>query len=181
MTTPSSSPPRRRPALQGGGFTLAEVIAVVAIMGILAAVAIPALGSLGASRGAAAARQVARDLAYARERAQATGLRSWVVFNITESSYEVLAEPVGLPGRANAAPVDGSNPSRQRSQQLNEGPFAGVVITNVNFDGATEVGFDWLGRPLNSTQQLLALPGTITLTGDRQVTVEPGTGLVGTP
>ena len=40
-----------------------------------------------------------------------------------------------------------------------------------------EVGFDWLGSPLNGAETSLAATGTVTLTGTHVVNVEVETGL----
>ena len=44
------------------------------------------------------------------------------------------------------------------------------------FGTGTEVGFDRLGRPLITSGALLTTAGTVTLTGNHQVTLQPRTG-----
>jgi hypothetical protein len=41
-----------------------------------------------------------------------------------------------------------------------------------------EVGFDWNGQPLNSSQTTLAATGTVTINGGNLVQVQSGGGLV---
>jgi hypothetical protein len=62
-------------------------------------------------------------------------------------------------------------------QVLGAGTFAGVGITSAVFDGDVEVGFDWLGRPLEAGETALSADGTVTLTGGYVVTVNAETGL----
>jgi prepilin-type N-terminal cleavage/methylation domain-containing protein len=166
---------------RGGGFSLIELIAVLVIAAIMAGIAVPTLSTLASTRAAAAAKLIARDLTYARERAMTTGSRTWVVFNTGSNSYSVLQEPAGTPGRVNAVSIN--DPSTQKAwvQTLGTAQFSGVSITAASFDSAAEIGFDWLGKPLNSAQASLAANGTVTLTGSQTVTVQAGSGLTTTP
>ena len=86
MNVPSCHAARR--PHRGGGFSLIELVAVLVIAAIMAAVAVPTLSSLAATRAWAAAKLVARDLTYARERAMTTGLRTWVGFKTGEVLYD---------------------------------------------------------------------------------------------
>jgi prepilin-type N-terminal cleavage/methylation domain-containing protein len=160
-----------------GGFTLLELIAVIVIVAILAAVAVPTVGSIASSRGAAAGRQLLRDLTFARQRATATGVRAWVVFDLANENWAVLAEDPSSPGRVDAVVLSDPSTGRDFTQQLGSGAFFGVAITSAAFDGAAEVGFDWLGEPLNSSETDLAANGTVTLSTGHSVTVIKGSGL----
>ncbi|MBX3356890.1 MAG: GspH/FimT family pseudopilin [Phycisphaeraceae bacterium] len=163
-------------------FTLVEMIAVMVVVSVVAAVAIPSFSSIAGTRQIAAARLLLRDLTYARERAIATGTRVWVVFSVSGNSYSVLAENPAAPGRAGAAIIpDPSAPNRTYQQLLNTGEFSGVQIVSAAFDSQVEVGFDWCGRPLNTTSAFLAANGVVTLTGSKTVTVQARTGLCTMP
>lgn len=159
-------------------FTLIELIAVILIVAIMAAAAIPSLSNISTTRSAVAARMISRDLTYARERAIATGTRTWVVFATVSHSYSVLAENAASPGRAGASVMTDPNGSgKSYIQYLNTADYAGIQITSANFDSGAEVGFDWVGKPYNSSSTALAAAGTVTLTGGYTVTVQPTTGV----
>jgi len=160
-----------------GGFTLLELIAVMVIVAILAAVAVPTVGSIGNTRGAAAGRQLLRDLTFARQHATATGTRTWVVFDVSSETWSVLAEDPSSPGRSSALVIDDAATGRTFVQTLGSGTYFGVGITSASFDGAAEVGFDWLGEPLNSGESALAANGVVTLSTGHTVTVLQGSGL----
>jgi len=167
----------RRPS-GDGGFTLIEVITVMVIVGILAAVAAPAMNSIEASRGRTAARSLYRDVCFAREWAVATGNNTWVVFDEAAESWTILTEDPANPGRASAAVIDDPATGRTFVQTLGSGDFTGLAVTSAAFDGDTEIGFDWLGRPLNATETSLASQGVVTLSNSAQVTVAVTTGSI---
>jgi type II secretory pathway pseudopilin PulG len=160
---------------------LIEVLVVMIIASIMAAVAVPTLSTLSATRAAAAQKLVLRDMSYARERAIATGMRTWVVFNVAGNSYSLLQEPVGSPGRSNATVMTDPGTQKAYTQTLGANQFAGVSLVSASFDSGAECGFDWLGKPLNSAQNALAANGTLTLSGSKTVTVQAGSGLIAAP
>ncbi len=161
----------------GRAFTLVELIAVLVLTGILAAVAIPAVSTTERTKHAAAARLVASDLRFARQHAVATGTRTWVSFQAATDQWTVLAEDPDAPGRAGAlAIVDPATeqPMIQRLDTL----FRGEQLSAVDFDGGTEVGFDWLGRPLSQAEVALVSNGSITLASSFAIGVAVDSGLV---
>jgi Tfp pilus assembly protein FimT len=160
---------------------LVEVVIVCVITALVAAVALPALSSVNAVRRSAAQRSVERDLGYARERAVCTGRRGWVVFDVAASTYTLLGEPAGNPGRGSAATLTDPATGRPYTRALNAGELAGVTLVSVSFGGGSEVGFDWLGRPLTAAGTPLSVPGVVTISGGGTVTVRPGSGLAVSP
>ncbi len=160
-------------------FTLIEVIVVMVIIAIMAVVALPTFSNINSSRAGVAARMIARDLTYARERAIATGTRTWVVFSAGTNSYSVLSENSASPGRVGATTLTDPNGSgKSFVQYLNTGDYAGVTITGATFGSGSEVGFDWVGKPYNSSSTALTAAGTVTLSaGSYTITVQPTTGL----
>jgi prepilin-type N-terminal cleavage/methylation domain-containing protein len=160
------------------GFSLIELIVVILLVSIMAAVAVPKMSNIGSTRAAVAARMIARDLTYARERAIATGTRSWVVFSAGTNSYSVLTENPASPGRIGAnVMTDPNGNGRTFVQYLNANELVGVTMTSVSFDAGAEVGFDWVGKPYNSSSTALAAAGTIVLSNGFTITVQPTTGL----
>jgi prepilin-type N-terminal cleavage/methylation domain-containing protein len=70
------------------GFTLLETLAVVSVVGILVAVSIPMATSFNQSTGVrAAAKQLAEDLWFARQKAIATSVPYSLEFDADESTY----------------------------------------------------------------------------------------------
>ncbi|MHC4102706.1 MAG: pilus assembly FimT family protein, partial [Planctomycetota bacterium] len=68
---PTSSEPRRLSG--GGGFSLIELVAVMVVVGIISATAVVSLSSTTGNRATMAAKQLQRDMTFARQRAVATG------------------------------------------------------------------------------------------------------------
>lgn len=165
-------------SLPARAFTLVELIAVIILVGVLAVSAAVSFNSIPASRRTVAERQIQRDLVFARERTMATGIRHWVVFSVPTQSYSVLAENPLNPGRANATTI--TDPATQSPfvQRLNLNEYTGVTLASATFDSAAEVGFNWLGEPLNTTANALAATGVVQITGGGQVQVQIGTGMV---
>lgn len=170
------APWTRRPR-KVGGFTLLELIAVIVIVAILAAVAVPTVGTIANTRGASAGRQLLRDLTFARQHAAATGVRTWVDFDVGAESWSVLVEDPDNPGRSNATVFLDPSTGTSFTQVLGSGAYFGVGISSASFDSAAEVGFDWLGEPLNSAENALAADGTVSLTTGHAVTIQQGSGL----
>lgn len=160
-----------------GGFTLVELIAIVVIVSILAGVAVPAMTNLDDSRGAAAGKQLLKDLTFARQRAVATGHRCWVVFDAPGDAWSILAEDPQNPGRSSAASVTDLATGRAYDISLAQ-DFTGVTISSADFDGGDEIGFDWLGRPFVNDSTELAADGSLTLNTGHVVRVAARTGHV---
>ena len=148
------------------------------MLGVIAIVAIPSIASLGADRASMAAQQLLRDLSFARQRAVASGTRAWVVFDTGAQTWSVLAEDPSVPGRASAAVIVDPATGQDFIQLLDVNQFIGVQLLAVGFDGDVEIGFDWLGQPLNATESPLAATGSVTLTGTHVVNVAINTGYV---
>lgn len=161
-----------------GAFTLIELIAVMILVGTLAVAAAVSFASIPTSRQALAARRIEADLSFARERAMATGLSHWVVFNTGSSSYSLLAEDPQNPGRAGALAVTDPATGASFVQRLNFNEFAGVTLVSVSADAAAEIGFNWKGEPLNAANTALAANATVTVSGTHQVITQMSTGMV---
>lgn|GEM_PF-346041 len=168
----------RRAGPQRSGFTLVELVVVIAITGILAAVTVAAMSTTQSMRSRVACRELARDLAYARERSITTGVGHWVVLNITTDSYTMLVESNSTSGRASATAFIEQSTGSAFKRTLNTGDFVGVDLLTVSIGTGSEIGFDWRGRPLDSTSSLFTTQGVVTLSSSQSVTIQPLTGLV---
>jgi prepilin-type N-terminal cleavage/methylation domain-containing protein len=177
VTPPQLTTPPR-PATHPRAFTLVELLAALAILAVLSIASIPALARLSDSRRLAAAAQCARDLTYARERALATGLPTYALFNTTSSTLAILQEDPASRGRAGALTITDPATGEPFLERLGSGPYAGASITAVSFDGATEVGFDRLGRPTRTNGTPTTNTGTVAFGTGLTVTLAPRTGHV---
>jgi hypothetical protein len=148
------------------------------LIGIVGLGTIASMSAVPASRQHAAARQLQKDLAFARERSMATGTRHWVVFTTSTSTYSILAEDPLNPGRAGATTMTDPATRAPFTVRLNINHTVGVTLTSAVFGTDAEVGFDWLGRPTQTNGSLLASNGVVTLAGGHQVIVQQATGTV---
>ncbi len=159
-----------------GAFTLVEMIAVIVITGILASVAIPSMGRVSEARSAGAARALAQQMAFARERALNLGNRTWVTFDVGLDSVALLSEPDGGTGFVDAVSLSDPLTGRPLGLSFNTGEFAGVGIASASFDGGTTVGFDWLGSPITESGGALSADGIVTFDGGQAIRVRAMTG-----
>jgi Tfp pilus assembly protein FimT len=150
------------------------------VVGIISATAVVSLSSTTGNRATMAAKQLQRDMTFARQRAVATGTRSWVEFNTVSQTWTVRVEDPASPGRAGATILTDPATSTDFVQTLNANQFISVQLTSVDFDGDDWIGFDWLGRPVDKTGEVtpLTADGSAVLTGGHKVTVEKDTGHV---
>ena len=155
-----------------------ELTAVMVVVGIIAGTAVVSMSSTTGKRSAMAARQLQRDMTFARQRSVATGTRSWLELNTAAQTWTVRVEDTASPGRASslvlADPATGGN----FVQSLNTGTFVGVTMTAVDFDSQDWIGFDWLGRPLDEVGETtpLAADGSVTFSGGETITIDKDTG-----
>lgn len=164
------------------GFTLVELIAVIAIVGVMSVTALVSMSGTDATRARAAGRALARDLTFARERAMATGATSWVAMSVGTNSYSILAEDPAAPGRAGAVAITDPATGQSFVVRLGQHESAGVVLQSVTVTGGgSDLGFDWLGRPLNSTGTRLTTDTTIALSSGVSISVAGGAGIATGP
>ena len=162
----------------GRGFTLVELAVIIALMAILAAVAVPTLDRIGESRAGMASSMLARDLAFARQYAVATGRRTWLVVREDGDGWDLLVEPAGSQDRSAAVPMADEITGRVRTRSLSALGDDDVTVANVDVDGEREIGFDWRGRPLNAAEADCAADALFTMSSGAVVTVVKETGFV---
>jgi prepilin-type N-terminal cleavage/methylation domain-containing protein len=159
-----------------GGFTLIELIAVLVIVGIMSAAVVPALNSYGSSRQVAASTQVLSDLHFARQRAVARGVRTWIVFDTDAETYSIFTESSESPGRDNRVAMTDEVTGGAYVIDLSTGPYAGSGITSAVIGDDVEVGFDYLGRSLDANEAILSTDGSVVLAGGFTITIAARTG-----
>ena len=159
------------------GWTLIELIAVVAVAVILFLVAMPTY-RVDSRRVDSAARRLQSDIRYAQQVAMSTRRHTWLVFDVSNDTYRVYIEDPASLGKANriavASPVDRSD----LVVVFNSNEYSGVAIVSASFDSSVELEFDSIGTPMDGDSTALTSAGTVTLTGGRQVLVEPNSGAV---
>jgi prepilin-type N-terminal cleavage/methylation domain-containing protein len=156
------------------GFTIIELIIVVVIIAIAALVAVPLASSAASTQVRTAANMVAADIEYAKSMAISRGQWYSVAFDKNNESYNIKDQSdTVIP-----------HPVKKGSDYVvsfrNDSRLGKVDIVDADFDGTSQVKFDYLGspydggnNPLNSGQVSLQA-GTNTM----QVNVEPVTGFI---
>jgi prepilin-type N-terminal cleavage/methylation domain-containing protein len=159
------------------GFTLIELLAVLVVLSIVSVVAGGSLGALGRQREAAGAQQVLRDLTYARQRAIADALGTWVAFDAQGQTYTLRSDVRATPGWGTSVPMVDPAHGTAYVQRLDRGDLRGARLLSVSFDGTAAVGFGRLGRPVLTSGAALGSAGRVVMSGGWEVWVEPQTGL----
>lgn len=143
------------------GLTLLELVICLFVMAIIAAVGTPRLiASLEANRTRSAARRVAADLEYARQRAVTTSSEQVVRFTTATSSYVI----VGM--------ADPNHPARTYTVTLTDSPYA-CTFTTSGLNSSGEIRFGIHGIP-DRAANIVISSGS----GQRTVAVELATGKV---
>lgn len=168
-----NSSSRARPP--GRGFTLIELVAVIVVTAVVGLSAVASMSTTQATRQKLAVRQLARDLSYLRERALAGSTNAWVTFNTTADTYTLLADNPSSPGFSGAVAITDPATGQSFIGRWNTREFAAVDMVSST---STSFGFDWMGRPVNTSGTQLTGVVTITASGSRTVTIQPQTGLI---
>jgi prepilin-type N-terminal cleavage/methylation domain-containing protein len=162
---------RRRRAPKG--MTLIELAIVLVIVSIVAVAGVPMVGPLvSQAKLAGAAEEVVTALEYAQLIAMTSGRKTRVVIGASADKigvrqYEVSGDLFGSGDHLSEGAVEGGSyefmqyPMKRGSNYeifLNsEDRFAGVDITQSDFDNATPVYFDAVGSPSHGGTVTLAL------------------------
>lgn len=148
------------------GFTLIEILIVIVILAIAAMTAIPMMGSAASVQIRSAGNMIAADLEYAKSLAISKGQNFSVVFDEGAESYSIVDQD----GNTISHPV---KKGFDYVIDFEDEGLGRVEIADADFDGASQVQFDYLGSPDNG--------GTVHLqAGDMSATVsvEPVTGYI---
>ncbi len=128
-----------------GGFTLVELLIVIAIIAIAALTAIPMMSSAASVQIRSAANMLTADLEYAKSMSISRGQNFSVVFDKNTESYWIEDQDDNII----------SHPVKKGFDYVidfqNDGRLDKVDIVDVDFDGTSEVIFDYLGSPYNGS------------------------------
>lgn len=150
----------------GEAFTIIEILIVVVILAIAALTAIPMMSSAGSVQVRSAANMIAADLEYAKSLAISRGQNFSVVFDTSTESYKITDQY----GNTIWHPV------KKGSDYVIDFQKEGldrVDVTDVDFDGTSQVRFDYLGSPDNGGTVTVQAGGTTAT-----ISVEPVTGYI---
>lgn len=148
------------------GFTLIEILIVIVILAIAAMTAIPMMGSAASVQIRSAANIIAADLEYAKSLAISKGQNFSVVFDEGAESYSIVDQD----GNTISHPV---KKGFDYVMDFQDEGLGRVEIADADFDGASQVQFDYLGSPDKGGVVHLQA-GTTTAT----ISVEPVTGYI---
>jgi prepilin-type N-terminal cleavage/methylation domain-containing protein len=158
------------------GFTLIELIIVVVIISIAALTAVPMMSSAASVQIRSAANMISADLEYAKSMAISRGQKFSVVFDKNTESYRIEDQD------GNVIPHPVKKGFSYVINFQNDGRLNKVDIFDADFDGTSEVKFDYLGSPYNGNTPPAPLnSGVISLQAGgvtATVSVEPVTGFI---
>ncbi len=159
-----------------------ELVTVIVVIGVLAAAAAPAFRTLSASREAAAAGELRRQLQVARSTAIATGKPTGLTCTTSSTITPVQIESPGT------NPVALRNPLGERHAEVSiPGLYTGVTITAIRSgsgeSGSMTIWFGFDGTPQSRTSggaaaSAWASDGQITLSGGTVVSIRRVTGVI---
>lgn len=178
MTPRAETNPRRRCFLRINGFTLTELTVLVVVLAVISVFAAAALTNLGATRQAAAAARLARDLQLARQRSVSQGVRTWVVLDGAAQQYALFVEDVAAPGRTRRVPMIDDATGRAMVVRFGRAEWRGAAIESISVGGGSEVGFDTRGRPIAVDERPLSDDATITISGGHVIRITARTGMI---
>jgi len=157
-----------------GGFTLVELLIVIAIIAIAALTAIPMMSSAASVQIRSAANMLTADLEYAKSISISKGQNYSVVFDKDTESYRIEDQD------STVIPHPVKKGFNYVIDFQNDGRLNKVDIVDADFDGTSEVKFDYLGSPYNGSDTPLN-SGVISLQAGGTTTtvrVEAVTGFI---
>jgi len=158
------------------GFTLVELIIVIVIISIAALTAIPMMSSAASVQIRSAANMLTADLEYAKSMSISRGQNYSVVFDKNTESYWIEDQD------DNVIPHPVKKGFGYVIDFQNDGRLDKVDIVDADFDGSSEVKFDYLGSPYNGGSPPTPLnSGVVSLQAGKTTTtvrVEAVTGFI---
>ena len=159
------------------GFTTLELVITLLIVAILAVVAAPRFLGYHEIRLINACNRIASDIAYIQQLAITTQRIHGVMFHPERNQYFLY---VDNPSNIIEDPL---RPGQELTVNFDVGPYAGVFLTEVDFNGKKRLEFDALGVPYFSVRpsNLLTSDGRVVISsnGDfRTISISPNTGKV---
>ena len=157
-----------------------ELVTVIVLLGILALVTVgPTLSYIASMRSRTAAARIVTDIRYMQRLALASGLRTWIVFNVAGNSYQLYMEDRNNLGKASR--IAATSPMDQTTTGMTFGssPFYGVSISSATIGTGAEVEFDNWGTPYDTAGAAISSTATISLSNGVSVSIQPVSGSVG--
>ncbi len=159
---------------KASGFTLIELVMVLLILGVLSAVAFPRLVPDKSTEVLVGSLLVEQDLQYAADYALSTGLTIRCVFNVALNKYNLWKQSATGVWVLLTRPVTGEN----YDVSLGTKPYSGLVLTQANINGQSEVFFNSQGIPLDKNLVPLTTNATVTLNNQKIIQITPVSSLV---
>ena len=168
---------RKKRFLSLTGFTITELVITLLIVAILAIIVAPRFLGYFEIMLNNAASKIASDIAYAQQLAITTQRVHGVRFHPERNLYFLYVD------NPSNKIEDSLRPGQELIVNFNEGPYRGVFLTEVDFNGKKEVEFDALGVPYSSVNPFKPLTGggRVVISsngGSRTISVSPNTGKV---
>jgi type II secretory pathway pseudopilin PulG len=130
------------------------MLVVIVILGIAGAMVIPSMGTTGVLRVQGAVRTIIADITFMQSDAVAFQEKRAMVFDVTNSSYRIVAVPGDSIDATTNTLYKSDGPNQEYIVELkpdDKGPFGDSRITDVDFEGGgTTLIFDALGGPVTS-------------------------------
>lgn len=160
-------------------FTLIELATVMSVIAVIAVVvAGPALSFIAVQRSRVAATRLAADLSYAQRLAMNSRRRTWASFDVSNNRYNLYAENLSNPGKANRVALAAALSSDTAAVQFGSGDYSGATLSSVSINSTSELEFNNLGVPADGNSSALTVDATITLSNGVVVTVHRVSGFV---
>lgn len=160
-------------------FTLIELATVMSVVAVIAVVVGgPLLSFISTQRSRVAATRIAADITYAQRLAMNSRRRTWVLFDVSNNRYNLYAENLANPGKANRLALAAALTNDSGAIQLGSGDYTGASLSSVSISSTSELEFNSLGTPADGNSTSLSSDATVTLANGVVITIRRVTGFV---